>query len=249
MRVVFVAALLAGYLPAQQHGYTPADVERGSRLYAANCIGCHGAEGDSVPGVSFRRGLFRRGSSDEALMRTISTGIAGTRMPPGNFNPAELFSLVAYLNTLRDGPAATAAHGDAARGRALFEGKGGCRSCHRIQGAGSRVGPDLSDVGAIRPAAYLLQSLTDPGQSVLAEHQFVRAVTREGTIITGRRLNEDTHTLQIIDAGEQLVSLSKSDLREFASVKGSAMPSFRDKLTAAELADLVAYLSSLRGRE
>jgi len=55
MRVVFVAALLAGYLPAQQHGYTPADVERGSRLYAANCIACHGAEGDSVPGVSFRR--------------------------------------------------------------------------------------------------------------------------------------------------------------------------------------------------
>ena len=98
MRVVLWVALLPILLPAQQHGYTPGDFERGSRLYAANCVACHGPEGDSIPGVSFRRGLFRRGSSDEDLMRTISTGIAGTPMPPGNFNPAELFSLVAYLN-------------------------------------------------------------------------------------------------------------------------------------------------------
>jgi cytochrome c oxidase cbb3-type subunit III len=160
-RVIFLSSL-AWVLAAQQHGDTPADVEAGARLYAANCIACHGPEGESIPGVNLRRGQLRRSSSDEELMRTIMQGIPGTPMPPGNFTPAELFSLAAYLHTLREGPDRAAKTGDAVKGRALFEGKGGCTACHRVNGAGSRLGPDLSEVGAIRQTWYLEQSLTQP---------------------------------------------------------------------------------------
>jgi len=245
-RVIAVASL-AWALLAQQHGDTPRDVETGARLYTANCIVCHGPEGESVPGVNLRRRQLRHGYSDEELMRTILKGVPGTPMPPGNFAPSELFAFAAYIHTMREGPDRGAKTGDASKGRVVFEGKGGCPACHRVYGAGSRLGPDLSEVGAIRTAWYLEQSLLEPEESVLPEHQFVRAVTRNGSVVTGRRLNEDTLTVQLIDNQDRLISLTKADLREFRAEKGSPMQSYRNKLTAAELADLISYLSSLRG--
>ena len=73
------------------------------------------------------------------------------------------------------------------------------------------------------------------------------AVTRDGKTITGRRLNEDTYTVQLIDTEERLVSLIKSELREYTVLKTSAMPSYKEKLTSADLDDLVAYLRTLKG--
>src|SRR5262249_34991549 len=112
---------------------------------------------------------------------------------------------------------------------------------------GSRFGPDLSEAGAIRTAAYLERSIVAPEESVLPEHRVVRAVTRQGTVITGRRLNEDTHTIQLIDQDERLHSLAKSDLREYSLLTTSSMPSYRDKFSPQELADAVSYLISLKG--
>ena len=75
----------------------------------------------------------------------------------------------------------------------------------------------------------------------------VKIVTKDGRTINGRRLNEDTYSVQIIDDREQLMSLMKSDLREFTVLKTSAMPSYKDKLTQQEIADIVSYLVSLKG--
>jgi mono/diheme cytochrome c family protein len=76
----------------------------------------------------------------------------------------------------------------------------------------------------------------------------VRIVTKDGTVITGRRLNEDTYSLQIIDDRERLRSLLKSDVREFTIATTSAMPTYKDTLTAEEQADVLAYLLSLKGQ-
>jgi mono/diheme cytochrome c family protein len=75
----------------------------------------------------------------------------------------------------------------------------------------------------------------------------VRAVTRDGRTITGRRLNEDTYSVQLIDAQEELVSLVKEDLREYEPIKKSPMPSYEGNLTREQMGDLVAYLASLKG--
>ena len=75
----------------------------------------------------------------------------------------------------------------------------------------------------------------------------VRAVTRDGKVINGRRLNEDTYTVQLIDEQEHLLSLTKADLREYTVLKSTPMPSYKDKFSSQELADLEAYLLSLRG--
>ena len=77
MALVF-GVLITIPLSAQPH-FSSADVEQGSRLYRANCFACHGPDGDSIPGVDFRRGQFKRVSSDADLLRVITGGF---RAPP-----------------------------------------------------------------------------------------------------------------------------------------------------------------------
>jgi len=85
-------------------------------------------------------------------------------------------------------------------------------------------------------------------QTAAVDHFAVRAVTRDGKVINGRRLNEDTYTVQLIDDRERLMSLNKSELREYTISTVSPMPSFKGTLTDEEIADVVAYLLSLKGR-
>ena len=246
---VLGAALLCAPLAAQQHAghFSQADVERGARLYGAHCQFCHGVSGDTVANVDLRGGRFRHATSDEDLGRVIAAGIPGTAMPPHKFDDAELTGIVAYIRSMRDVNVAAVMTGDAGRGQRVFEGAGGCAGCHRVGGRGSRFGPDLSEIGAVRSADLLEKSLLDPTASMLPINRSVRAVTRDGKAITGRRLNEDTYSVQLMDAGDHLVSLNKADLREYAVLKTSAMPSYKDKLSAAELADVLAYLLTLKG--
>jgi putative heme-binding domain-containing protein len=238
---------LAGALLAQ-HSFTPADVENGARLYRGNCVNCHGPDGDFIPGVDFSHGKFIRAVSDDDIARVIINGIAGAGMPAHNFTEAQADLVVAYLRSL----ATTATHysagaGDKTRGKAIVEGKGQCLTCHRIEGKGSRVGPDLSDVGTLRRAGELEQSLLDPDADIAPTNRFFRVVMKNGTTFTGKLLNQDTFTMQFMNAKEQLVSLQKSDIRESSFVSKSSMPSYKDKLNSQELADIVSYLISLKG--
>ena len=228
--------------------YAQTDVAYGAQIFATQCTTCHGANGDSVAGVDFRAGQFRVPVSSDFDLRTIITnGVAGTAMPSFKFDAAELTEIVAYLRNMSTFDARGVTMGDAGRGQALFEGKGNCASCHRVNGKGPRVAPDLSDIGAIRTADFLEKTLLDPTASMLPVNRSVRAVTREGKVITGRRLNEDTFTVQLIDEHENLVSLEKANLREYTVSKTSAMPSYQGTLNSQEIADVLAYLFSLKG--
>ncbi|HEY7334199.1 MAG TPA: c-type cytochrome [Bryobacteraceae bacterium] len=135
--------------------------------------------------------------------------------------------------------------GDAANGKAIFEGKGQCTNCHRVEGKGSHLGPDLSEIGARRPD-QLQSSILDPDAEILPANRTYRVVDKNGTVTVGRLLNLDTFTVQLMDAKERLVSFEKSNLREYGFVDKSPMPSYKGKLTDQEIADLVNYLYSLK---
>jgi quinoprotein glucose dehydrogenase len=137
--------------------------------------------------------------------------------------------------------------GNEAAGAAIVAGKGKCQTCHRIQNTGSRLGPDLTDIGAIRTPAQLEASLITPDAEILPENRFFRVVTRDGTTITGRLLNHDTFQVLMRDPKDQLRSFQKSDLREFGFVEASPMPSFQTTLSRQELADVISYLGTLKG--
>jgi putative heme-binding domain-containing protein len=244
--VLKVAAAMALSAVSAIAQTTPAGA--GQQLYRTHCFVCHGEDGALVSGVNFRSGRFRRASTDEDLVRLILNGVPGTGMPPTNLTEPQRKLVVVYLRSMSGSGTATGA-GDAALGKQIFEGKGGCLGCHRVGGNGSYLGPDLSDIGSVRPAARIERSILDPNESIDPRNRSIHAVTRDGAVITGRRLNEDTHTIQLIDEQGRLVSLSKSDLRELTLLKTSPMPSYRDKLSSAEIAGVVGYLLSLKGSQ
>ena len=234
---------------AQAHvgQYEQADIAFGSALYTTYCVVCHGENGDLFPGVNLRSGEFRNAVSDRDLRGILLAGIPGTAMVPGAYEAAELVALVAYLRNM-DADIGGVELGDAAMGQALFEGKGDCGSCHRVAGQGPRFAPDLSNIGAIRSAATLSRSLEDPHGSTLPMNRNVRAVLADGTVVNGRRLNEDTYTVQLIDEQERLLSLNKAELREYTILTtGGDLPSYADVFSEEEVADVLAYLRSLKG--
>jgi putative heme-binding domain-containing protein len=231
-----------------QDSYTPGEVTDGHRLYLANCAGCHGPEGDAVPGVTLGGGKFRHAASDDDLVQIIRGGISGTAMPPGNFSPFQARLIVAYLRSLAE-VAARNGHtvGTASRGEVIFDGKGECLRCHRVKGSGSRLGPDLTDIGNLRTAAELERSLLDPNAEILPQNRFVRVVPIGRQPITGRLLNQDTYSVQLLDSENHLRSLLRSSLKEITFLNDSVMPSYQGKLSLTELQDLVSYLVSLKG--
>ncbi len=254
-RALFVVGLLAvgpaaaAAQSAQDHQYTTEDIQAGSRIYANQCALCHGPQGDQVTGVNLRRGQFRRVASDADIRGVITKGVSETGMPGFSFSSSELDALVAFIRAGFD-PSGTAVKvGDAARGEALFAGKGGCASCHRVNGKGPRSAPDLSDIGAVRNPAALQRAMLEPTAAMWPINRPVRIVTKSGETIRGRRLNEDTFTVQVIDEErETLHSLVKADLKEYEVGTTSPMPSVAGKLSADEVADLVAYLLALKGQ-
>jgi putative heme-binding domain-containing protein len=250
-RVVFAVLMLASAssVPtfAAQETAAAVDVQDGQRLYLGSCINCHGPDGDAVQGVDLSHGQFRRASTDGELVEIIRRGIPGTAMPPGNYTNTQAGQITAYLRALAASGRTTTATGDAVRGRTVFEGKGQCLTCHQVQGNGSRLGPDLSDIGRLRRAAELERALVEPDKEVRPQNRTVIVVTRDGTTISGRLLNHDTFAVLMLDSKEQLRSFSKSDLRDVTIVKTSAKTSYRGRLSPQEIADVVGYLMSQKG--
>ena len=93
----------------------------------------------------------------------------------------------------------------------------------------------------------LQRSVLAPARSRLPANRNVRTDTRDGRNVRGRRLNEDTYTVQIIDEQERLVSLTKAELRSLEVIPVSAMPPAAKALTAEEISDVIGYLLSLKG--
>jgi cytochrome c oxidase cbb3-type subunit III len=229
------------------HGaqYTQADIAAGYKLYTTQCTQCHGPNGDGVSGVDLRRGVFRRATSDDDLARVITTGVAGAGMPPFALQPAELTGVIAFIRAGFDQTVSVKV-GDGVRGRAIFEGKGGCTACHRVNGRGPLTAPDLSGVGLTRTLGALQRSLLDPSSAMIPINRPVRITLRSGATVRGRRLNEDTHTVQVLDGGSRLRSIDKRDVRSLEVDTASPMPSFATRLSADEIADVIGYLVTLR---
>jgi putative heme-binding domain-containing protein len=240
-------ALSVGLFSLRAHAQheTAADLLDGERAFRNTCANCHGPDGDLITGIDLGRGRFRRPMTDDDLVRIIRTGIPNTPMPATSMSVELAQKIVAYLRSRAAASRASVVTGDVSRGKAAFDRAGACTSCHRVAGVGSRVGPDLTDVGSRRSGAELERALLEPGADVAPTNRTYRVVLNDGTTVSGRLLGHDTFTVQLLDTREQLRSFTKSDLREQGFVT-SPMPAFSG--TPQDVADMVSYLSSLRGQ-
>ena len=242
-----MAALVLSCAVAQ----TPADPAGnpvwGKKLFESQCALCHGQDGSGGRGPNLRRPKLNHAADDNALRKVISEGIEPDMPAFWQLADREVSSVAAYVKTLGSAPSEPV-RGDVTRGERLYKAKG-CGTCHMISGDGSGYGPELTEIGAKRNAAFLRESIIAPEAAVPEGFLLVELVTPAGATIRGIRLNEDTFSIQVKDSSNELHSFRRADLVEVRKLRGkSPMPSYERSLTPEELTDLVAYLASLRGK-
>jgi cytochrome c oxidase cbb3-type subunit 3 len=224
-----------------------ADLAGGENLFQNHCALCHGPKGEGGRGPMLTQARLSRAPDDATLLKVIEDGIRGTEMPGADsMSEREMKQTAAYVRSLGRLPQKPVP-GNPARGAEIYRGKGNCATCHSIKGEGGISGPDLAGIGERRSAAYLRESLVDPGAAVPEGYLLVTVVTKDGRNITGVRVNEDSFSLQIRDDFGRSYSFWKHEIAQANKQRGkSPMPSYKGQLSEDELTDLVAHLASMK---
>jgi len=236
----------------------------GEYEFRINCALCHGlgARGGGR-GPDLTRAVKKHTHSDAEMFQVISNGIPGTAMPANGTNgqgvgmtDVEIWQIITYIRS-QEVKAPAQALGNAAHGKDLFYGDGNCSLCHMVAGKGGRLGPELTGVGGSRTREAIIDSVRNPSRRLAwglteatkefpQEYESVTAVSADGKKITGVTLNEDSFSVQIMDAGEHIHLLEKDKLQLFQKSRESAMPKYDvEVLSDKELEDIVAYLVSV----
>jgi cytochrome c oxidase cbb3-type subunit III len=231
----------------------------GHALFEVQCAPCHGPGGEGGRGPTLARPRLPRAPDEAAIVKIIASGIPGTEMPQFHIGKERIQAIADWVWKLGRLPPEIVP-GDPRRGAALYRTRGNCALCHQLGGYGGAIGPDLTDVGLRRSAAYLRTSLVDPGADVPKSFESFRSdvnirenfvmvavTTRDGRQLAGVRVNEDTFSIQLRDFGGQLHSFFKSDLADVRKEWGqSPMPSYA-AFAPDEIDDLVAFLAAQKG--
>ena len=224
-------------------------IRNGGAMFRSRCAGCHGPDGRGSVGPDLT-GFWAAGGTDDRMFDTIQRGVPGTEMPgadPLRVLARDIRQIVSYVRTLAAVPDASAT-GDAATGERIFNGQ--CSSCHRVNGRGGQLGPDLSRIGSARSRTGLTSKLRGSTPFIRPGYEPVTLVTREGQKIRGVKKNEDEFSIQIMDTQERLQGYLKTNLTAVTIDKQSLMPVYGpDRLNARDLDDLLRYLTALRGAD
>lgn len=138
--------------------------------------------------------------------------------------------------------------GDAKRGEQIFMSNisAQCVRCHRVGKTGSAVGPALDGVATRRDRAHLLRSIVNPSADIDAKYQNQIVLLLSGKSVQGVLLDEDDHSLRLLDAQGKTVQIDKDDVDELFEQETSLMPEMKNVLTRQQIRDLVAWLSQLK---
>ena len=241
------AVLAAQDPPAKNPFEGNADAIRtGMGLFRARCAECHGMDARGVRGPDITQ-IWASGRTDAGLFTTIKEGIPNTEMPP---NPRlfdhEAWQLLAYLRTLAAPAPSDPPRGNAQNGEKIFRAQ--CLACHRVNGTGGRLGPDLSRVGVARSREFMTLRIRGGVEGFKAGYEPVTLTPETGTPVRGVKKNEDLFSVQIMDTRERIQGYEKDKLKAVENGTRSAMPAFAsDKLNDNDLQDVLRYLQTLRG--
>lgn len=214
------------------------DPETGAALFSAECSGCHGQRATGGIGPDLTRGTFRTAVDDASLFQVIARGVPGSRMPGalGRHSTDDIWQLVNYVRSLGPSEAAVMPRGDNSAGQRLFDGRARCSACHAVNGRGGNLGPDLTNIGAERAGAAL--------RAALDINRTVRVTTTDGAAYNGRRMDEDTFSIRLLDEYGTLRSFERSTVRRVERLASGAMHQDASTLGQTEIDDLVAFLSA-----
>ncbi len=134
--------------------------------------------------------------------------------------------------------------GDPANGRKLVETS--CLICHQINGAGQKIGPDLSGAGAMGIGG-LLRNILTPNEQMESGYYRHDVALKDGTLVSGFLSSENEQTLVLRQIGADDRAIPRSQIVSHKVSKRSLMPEgLIDGFTDQQVADLFAYLMSLK---
>jgi putative heme-binding domain-containing protein len=190
-----------------------------------------------LPEVVARSGLraAREGGRSEPELVLALARSSGLPEESQSLTEAELKQIAAKIK-----------NGEADRGELVYRRKElGCITCHAIGGAGGRVGPDMSALGASAPLDYIVESVFAPNKKVKEGFHSVQVQTKDGQEISGILVRETTQEMILRDATNKEISVPKKNIAS-SKIGGSIMPAgLVDALTEAERTDLLRFLSEL----
>ena len=193
---------------------------------------------DAETATGLLRALFSSGRSDASLLTVLQKAIGAAARPP-----EYSAGMVERLAT------AAAETGDAQRGSALF-GKLACASCHKVSGAGGRVGPDLTAIGTTLSAQRIVEEVLWPSRQIKEGYSMLTVITNDGKVHQGyeRRTAESQEAGNLVLeslATSDRITIEKAQIEE-KRVTGSAMPAgLMALLSREQLLDLIQYLREL----
>ncbi|HTH46186.1 MAG TPA: HEAT repeat domain-containing protein [Candidatus Limnocylindria bacterium] len=148
---------------------------------------------------------------------------------------------------IKDLAAKAAEKGDPNRGELIFRRADlACLSCHAIGGAGGKVGPDLTSIGASAPIDYLVESVLLPNAKIKEGYHSLIVTTKDGTEYTGTLARETPQEIVLRNAAGAEQAIAKADVEKREQGTLSLMPGgLLDPLGAQDQLDLFAFLSRL----
>ena len=221
-------------------------IKNGMGLFRSRCADCHGVDARGVRSPDLTQ-VWASGRTDDGLFRTVKGGVPNTEMVanPRMFDH-EIWQVLAYLRTLAAPAPTDPPRGNAETGQRLF--RVNCASCHRVNTAGGRLGPDLSRIGAARARDAMVRRIRGAVEDFRPGFEPVTITPTDGQPIKGVKKNEDSFSVQIMDTRERIQGYEKDKVKEVANDTRSAMPAFgTDRLSESDLDDILRYLSTLKG--
>ncbi len=142
--------------------------------------------------------------------------------------------------------------GDPQRGRTLYlNGKTlACINCHRLEGVGGNVGPDLTRVWETQTVAKLMESMIEPSKEIKEGYQTYQATTKKGKVYTGLKIAETADGVVLREATGQDFRIPAKELETLTVSKLSLMPdNVVGQLKYSEFIDLIAFLKDKKAQE
>ena len=240
LRASPVAVPLAPFAPQVAAPST----EAGAEVFQTRCAVCHGQGGVGARAVSLADSGRLRAMSDADLRNIIRAGTPNGMPGFAGLAAADFEQVVQFIRSISPAAAVADLPGDAVAGEAFFFGRGGCASCHMVNGRGAWRGPDLSAVGQRLSVAELAKSLREPAAAIAQGYAQVRVDLPGGRTLRGYPRNEGNHSLPLQTLDGRLVALPKRGATVVRET-GSVMPALA--AAADEQQNLLAFLNRLRG--
>lgn len=237
----------------------PAAVERGRKVFATYCAGCHGVAAKGGPGAPdlVRSLLVLDDEKGILIAPVIREGRPDKGMPKLNLTEPQIADVVAWLHvqTYAAGHRTTyefkdVLTGNAEQGKAYFNGAGGCSSCHSVTG-------DLAGIAAkmdpISLQSRWLQPRPTGRRGASSSHSpratpTVTVTLPSGETFTGTIDHIDDFTVSLRDSNNQFHSFTRNGDTPKVEVHDplQAHTDMLRKYTDADIHNVTAYLATLK---